>query len=149
MSLRPEIYGFDLARLRALLGSGNESAVERAAAELEQREHAEEAKDIAARAILTGVPFVGLDVEGDAHVTAAVTLFRMDQTLDEVGSHVWNMTPIWDLARLLPSLSRSVHASVPPARRPTRTGCCPSWANFDGWLGRISGAGRDLFFFTA
>ena len=52
LSLRPEIYGFDLARLRALLGSGNESAVERAAAELEQREHAEEAKDIAARAIL-------------------------------------------------------------------------------------------------
>ena len=43
MSLRPEIFGFDLTRARALLGCGDKRMVERTAAELEGKEHAEEA----------------------------------------------------------------------------------------------------------
>jgi hypothetical protein len=84
-----------------LLGCGDERVVERFSPEL-----GEEARDIAARAILTGVPFVGLEAEGNPHVEAAVALARIDQTLDGVGSNFWNMQPIRDLARVLPALAR-------------------------------------------
>ena len=111
MSLRPEIFGFDLARLRALLGCGDQALASRAATEVARlvQEPVAEAVEIARRAVLSGVPFVGLDAEGDCHVATAIVLSKMDQTLDDVKSSAWNMSPIWSLASLFPALGGTDH----------------------------------------
>jgi hypothetical protein len=111
LSLRPNIFGLRLARLRGLLGCGDQSVVDRVSAELSSvaPELQAEARDIAARAVMTGVPFVGLDAEGDAHVAAAIALSKIDQARDDVGSSVWKMDPAWDLGRLFPALAREDH----------------------------------------
>jgi hypothetical protein len=84
-----------------LLGCGDERMVERLSLELDA-----EARAIATRAILTGVPFAGLEVESQPHVDAALALVSVDQTLDGVSSNLWKMSPIWDLARRFPGLLR-------------------------------------------
>ena len=110
MSLRPSLFGFELPRFRALFGSCDADAAERACAELSRRvrdaARLAEAQEIARRAVMTGVPFVGLDEEKSPHVEAAIALAKTDQTLDEMRSDSWNVEPIRDLATLFPELPR-------------------------------------------
>jgi hypothetical protein len=105
MSLRPEIFGFRLAQLRELLGSGRREILpalnEELAALAENDPFAEPeddeenvfeaAKAIVERAVVEGVPFPDLEAEDDAHVTAAIALARYQQSWKDTGSDIWQM----------------------------------------------------------
>lgn|GEM_PF-1526821 len=102
MSLRPEISGFSLDTMFALLGCGDDALASQLVEEfdasvsfqdptLRDRAHA-----ILRRAVHERPRWADLDVEDELHVFAALTLAKHGQTHLQTGSHVWKMPTFWD-----------------------------------------------------
>lgn len=85
MSRRLNLYGFSLAQMRRLFGSRDEKAQERILESLSQEsnhwrtDQLVELGGIIQRAIMTGVPFRGLQEETDLHGVAAGALAAYEQ----------------------------------------------------------------------
>ena len=112
MSLRPEIVGFDLARLRSHFGSKAAATIEHVTARLEEVAAEIEAEDQAQAAeyrsavgdavraiVMHGVPIAGLEFEEDAHFEVAQVLAMYQQTPCDVGSNGWKMNAFWEFQR--------------------------------------------------
>ena len=104
MSLRWELYGFDLDHLRTLVSGDRRANADRFAVEAEAREielqggqrdaetlaYARACADVVRRAVGSGVPFGELGAEGPEHVAAARFLAGVGQRLwPEVESWKW------------------------------------------------------------
>lgn len=110
MSLRPEIRGFELAKLRALLGSRDQAvqdAVEATFGAAVQEEPEDFDSEYRAafrkalhRAIEDGVPFPSLEVEGEPHVHLALLLAAYGQEFVPTDSGTWKMLGFWDFWEL-------------------------------------------------
>lgn len=106
MSLRPQIYGFDLAKLRSLFGSGDKRIIAAAETEFERLASRNPGAVNSAfratfrgalrQAIDEGVPLPGLTVEREPHVHLAMILAGYDQTLLPVDSDYWNYGGVMD-----------------------------------------------------
>jgi hypothetical protein len=85
MSRRLNVYGFSLARMRQLIGSGNETTLIRVQEELNDDPHfwspvqQDEVNDILEHAIMIGTPIPDLEVESSLHAIAASALASHDQ----------------------------------------------------------------------
>lgn len=108
MSVRPDIYGFDLNRFRGLFGSGDAAGIEACSARLERfaedidpeepeeaEEYREEARAILTRAIRDGIPFPELETEGDVHMDVAWAISEYQQSHFSTGSNGWKMQAFW------------------------------------------------------
>lgn len=98
MSLRPQIYGFRLATLEALLGSGDQSALASlkgsvSAAFPNDAGFVKQVGAILARAIDEGAPFDDVDDEGLAHVWAAHILAGSGQDVWDAASGAGKVQP--------------------------------------------------------
>lgn len=113
MSLRPEIYGFNKAKMFALFGSKNEKATEKIVKDLEamlteidedEDDDEEEdktdlssAKEHVRAAIFEGVPIKELQVEDMSHVLAAKVLAEYNQPdMLDTESSDWQMRGFWE-----------------------------------------------------
>jgi len=107
MSLRPEISGFRLDVLNAVLGRGDDSQLPALVAELDaftaldDPARRDRVVAILRRAVQApprwAAPerWADVEAEGDDHVLAAQVLARHGQEHLETGSNVWNMTAFW------------------------------------------------------
>jgi hypothetical protein len=108
MSVRPNIYGFDLSRYQGLFASGDPAAIEACSARLEMfaedidpeepeeaEEYLEEARAILTRAIRDGIPFPELETEGNIHMDVASAISEYQQSLFSTGSNGWKMQAFW------------------------------------------------------
>jgi AcrR family transcriptional regulator len=124
MSLRPEIVGFSLAKMRSHFGSKDAGTLEHIAARLEPvaEEIEEEAEDEArvyrekfsetARAIvMDGAPVAGLKTEEDIHFDIAQVLATYDQKPHGVQSNGWKMNAFWEFHR---AYGRKLDAGAQP-----------------------------------
>jgi hypothetical protein len=110
MSLRPEIRGFDMAKLRSLFGSRDQIVVdtiegEFAASVQEEPEDFDQEyratfRKALHRAIEDGAPFPNLEVEGEPHVHLALLLAAHGQEFLETDSGNWKMLGFWDFWEL-------------------------------------------------
>jgi hypothetical protein len=101
MSLRPEVRGFDLPKLRSWFGSGDASVVAAIERELALAEADPEAdvddqfretfREALHRAVFQGVPFPDLDAEREPHVDLAILLAGHGQEFLETDSNDWKM----------------------------------------------------------
>jgi hypothetical protein len=105
MSLRPEISGFSLDAMYALLGRGDDALASQLIEEFDSRVRfqdpalRERAHAILRRVVHEPPRWADLEVEGDAHVFAALTLAKHGQTHLETGSNFWKMSAFWDFIR--------------------------------------------------
>lgn len=109
MSLRPEIFGFNLSQMRSHFGSKNEaiiqhivSRVEPVAQDIEEEDEEEAARyranvsETARAIIMDGAPVKGLESEEDIHFDIAQALVTYEQKPVGVGSNIWKMNAFWD-----------------------------------------------------
>lgn len=110
MALRPEICGFELAKLRALFGCRDQTVQSAIEASFDASVR-EEPEDFDAeyrtafykalnRAIEDGAPFAGLEVEGEPHVHLALLLAAYQQEYLRTDSGTWKMHGFWDFWEL-------------------------------------------------
>jgi hypothetical protein len=105
MSLRPEISGFRLDEMFALMGSGNEGLLTRlieefdASVKFEEPSQRDRALAILRRAVFERPRWADLEVEGEEHVFAALTLARHGQTHLDTTSNFWKMPAFWDFIK--------------------------------------------------
>lgn len=112
MSLRPEIVGFDLTRMRSHFGSKSQATIEHVTARLErvakdiEQEDKEEADKYRTEARATiqaivthGVPIKGLKFEEDVHFDVASVLAMHEQSPHDVQSNGWKMGAFWEFQR--------------------------------------------------
>lgn len=113
MSLRPELSGFSLEALKSQLGTGDEEMVSAVREELrvmvdfDDPQEFDRAVRVIERAVFDGIPFEGLDVEGEPHVVAAIALAHHGQDHLPTESNVWKM-------EALEELSRTLEGTLPP-----------------------------------
>lgn len=110
MSLRPEIRGFQLSKLRSLFGSRDQgllAAIEAqfAASVKEEPEDFDKEYQLTFRkalyrAVEDGVPFPSLEVEGEPHVHLALLLAAYGQEYLATSSGDWKMLGFWDFWEL-------------------------------------------------
>src|SRR4051794_21355823 len=85
MSVRLNLYGFSLSRMRRLFKSQDHEAVSRIRDRMAndrshlRRDELQGVSEILEKAVMTGVPFAGLGVETHEHWLAADALARYDQ----------------------------------------------------------------------
>jgi hypothetical protein len=107
MSLRPEVFGFDIEKLRSIRGCKDQAVLNQLLVEFDKRIHFRDesltalAKEALRRAIFEGLPFPDLEKENEAHVCAAVVLAEHDQELLPTGSNTWKMPTMWELVRVV------------------------------------------------
>jgi hypothetical protein len=123
MSLRPEICGFSLAKLRSLLGSRNQDILKTLLTECDQqfvgddsesdkdRRWTEQVKEVIRRAIMKGAPFPDLDAEDETHVAAMMVLAAHEQSPLPTESSIWK-APV--LADLWEAIGEKLPARVAP-----------------------------------
>ena len=105
MSLRPEISGFSLDAMFGPIGTKDEDVLARILQALDDSVRSrdpgliERARDVLRRAIFEEVPWPDLEVEGEAHVMAAIVLARYGQTHLSTGSNVWKMPAFWSFIK--------------------------------------------------
>jgi hypothetical protein len=101
MSLRPQIYGFCLGKLRSVFGCGDEHIVARIEAGFErltardpssydERFRHDFFRAALRQAVERGVPFPELDAEREPHVLLAMLLAGCNQELIEIDSGGWS-----------------------------------------------------------
>ncbi len=100
MSLRPQIYGFDLSKLRCVFGSGDADIVAKIQGEFDRLagrdpsaydERFRQAFRAALRqAVEIGVPFPELEAEREPHVLLAMLLAGCNQEFIEIDSGGWS-----------------------------------------------------------
>ena len=89
MSLRPEISGFSLDAMFGPIGTKDEDVLARILRPFDESVRSrnpgllEKSREVLRRAIFEEVPWPDLDVEGEAHVMAAIVLARYGQTTDQ------------------------------------------------------------------
>jgi hypothetical protein len=117
MSLRPEISGFSLDAMYALLGSGDDALASQLIEEFDSSVRfqdptsRDQAHAILRRVVHEPPRWADLEVEGEPHVFAALTLAKHGQTHLETGSNVWKMPAFWDFIR-------QTHEQIPkPGRK--------------------------------
>ena len=99
--------GFSLSTLKAQLGTGDEEVLTavreelREFVEFDDPQEFDRAVRVIERAVLGGLPFDGLDMEGEPHVVAAIALAFHGQDHLPTESNVWKMEAFEDLARSL------------------------------------------------
>ncbi len=117
MSLRPEVRGFDLARLRSAFGSRDQALLDAIEAKFVasvqeepedfDQEYRATFRKALHRAIEDGVPFPSLEVEGEPHVHLALLLAAHGQEYVETDSSNWKMLGFWDFWELCGELLSS------------------------------------------
>jgi hypothetical protein len=100
MSLRPLICGFDLGKLRSLLGSGDRALIAAIEADFDRRAAQYPAqyndrfrarfREALRTAVLQGVPFPDLEAETEPHVELAILLASHQQEFLGTDSDAWN-----------------------------------------------------------
>ena len=104
MSLRPEISGFSLDAMFGPIGTKDEDVLARILRAFDASVHSrdpgllEKSREVLRRAIFEEVPWPDLDVEGEAHVMAAIVA-RHGQTHRSTGSNVWKMPTFWSFIK--------------------------------------------------
>src|SRR5262249_14015030 len=116
------LSGFDLKRMRPLLGSGDALALDRLTAELAEHDEVTDevrcdSEAVLRRAVREGIPFPDLEVEGKAHVLAADVLACHGQSLLEPDSSRWE-------GAALPALRRRLSEKLPPGARAILAALC-------------------------
>lgn len=117
MSLRPEISGFSLARLRALAGSRDAALLANLESRLAEGFESDDPDDerrirrILEQAVMKGIPFPLLRTEEENHIHAVQLLATEGQEHLPTGSNVWKMEIFEELlegveGRLLPETVR-------------------------------------------
>lgn len=145
MSLRPEISGFSLDAMYALTGCGDDGVASRLIEELDSsvtfsdpilrdRAHA-----ILRRVVHEPPRWADLEVEGEPHVFAALTLARHGQAHLETGSNGWKMPAFWDFIRQhhqeIPKPGRKYLSTFTKGRGVFARNIDTSWS-FYGYLAR-------------
>ena len=105
MSLRPEISGFSLDAMFGPIGTKDEDVLARILRAFDESVHSrdsgllEKSREVLRRAIFEEVPWPDLDVEGEAHVMAAIVLAQHGQDHRSTGSNVWKMPTFWSFIK--------------------------------------------------
>jgi hypothetical protein len=108
--MRPEIYGFDLAAVQAIFGSGNKVAFEKINTSYQEKmseyfcdepdvlaEYAQKGEQIIQQSIIGGVPFGDLDCEQEVHVYAANEIVQFTDPKLAGDTTDWHMEVFLDL----------------------------------------------------
>ncbi len=142
MSLRPEIMGFSLATLKALLGSRNSKALTsllETATEALGDQDPEPVRKILSRAILEGAPFPDLETEGENHVTAMILLGAHGQAGTATDSNIWKASAfddLWDeIGEQLPPKAAPLLQGLQSGRPMLGRRIASSWSTY-AWLSR-------------
>lgn len=110
MSMRPEIYGFDLTAVQAIFGSGNKDAFEKINASYQERmserfcdepdeldKYSQRGEAIIYQSIMEGIPFDDLDCEQEVHVYAANEIVQFTDPKLAGDTTDWHMEVFWNL----------------------------------------------------
>ena len=106
MSCRINIAGFDLRKMRTLIGSRSPTLIDELCAAFDKSWSDAETKAdgyaIIERAVMEGTPFPDLQIETEIHATAACMFARHDQNMHALMSSTWNAQAFGELLRELP-----------------------------------------------
>ena len=107
MSLRPEISGFSLEKLRSLRGKGDSQLIVKAMKSFQRAVELEDPSDVAAvrriveQIVMEGEQYSTLEAENEIHVFAALALAKCGQRHSAIGSGIWKVGAFDNLIKVL------------------------------------------------